>query len=67
MGQLRKARNRRVIIHVLDNTFHGRLVRASADGVTLTDAREVSTVGAPVAIDGILVIPASSILFAQVL
>ena len=67
MRQLRKLRNARVIVHAVDQVFEGVLSAASRDAVTLRGVREVSKPSAAVALDGVLVIPAVSVLFVQVL
>jgi len=67
MRQLRKARNRRVIIHSSDHVFEGVLVQADYEGIELVKVREVSNPSNPVPLDGALLVPCTSILFAQVL
>jgi len=67
MRQLRKARNRRVILHAADQTFDGVLVHADFEGVELANVREISDPSKPIVVDGALLVPNGSITFAQVL
>lgn len=66
MADLRRHVGRRVIVLLEDSSIDGTLTRADSLALELEHAQAVPEQGAPVPIDGVVVVPMARVLWMQV-